>query len=111
MKVSKEELVAVLAQFNPWWRGEAVADLPGVRRAAFRELQQWMLAPPAPRAVLLSGARQIGKTTLLLQASDALLRSGVPAANVLYAVAVGTPVARRPPHRSVRAALPHTAPA
>lgn len=26
-------------------------------------------------------------------------------------VAVGTPVARRPPHRSVRAALPHTAPA
>ena len=26
-----------------------------------------------------------------------------------HAVAVGTPVARRPPHRSVRAALPHTA--
>ncbi len=26
-------------------------------------------------------------------------------------VAVGTAIARRPPHRSVRAALPHTAPA
>src|SRR5881296_904933 len=25
-------------------------------------------------------------------------------------VAVGTPITRRPPHRSVRAALPHTAP-
>ena len=48
MKVSKEELVAVLAQFNPWWRGEAVADLPGVRRAAFRELQQWMLQFACP---------------------------------------------------------------
>lgn len=85
MKVSKEELVAVLAQFNPWWRGEAVADLPRWQRAAFRELQGWLTAPPAPRAVLLSGARQIGKTTLLLQAADALLRTGVPAANVLYA--------------------------
>lgn len=85
MKVSKGELVAVLAQFNPWWRREAIADLPSFRRAAFRELYTWMTAPPAPRAVLLSGARQIGKTTLLLQAADALLRAGVPAANLLYA--------------------------
>ncbi len=85
MRVSKEELVAVLAQFNPWWRGEAIADLPTWRRAAFRELQAWMTQPPAPRAVLLSGARQIGKTTLLLQAADTLLRGGVPGANVLYA--------------------------
>ena len=75
MKVSKQELVAVLAQFNPWWRGEAIADLPAFRRAAFRELYAWLSAPPAPRAVLLSGARQIGKTTLLLQAADALLRT------------------------------------
>ena len=44
-----------------------------------------MTQPPAPRAVLLSGARQIGKTTLLLQAADTLLRGGVPGANVLYA--------------------------
>lgn len=85
MQVSKNELLAVLAQFNPWWRGEAIADLPGWRRAAFRELSSWMTQPPAPRAVLLSGARQIGKTTLLLQAADALLRQGVPAANILYA--------------------------
>ena len=85
MRVSKEELVAVLAQFNPWWRGEAIADLPKWRRAAFRELHGWMTAPPAPRAVMLSGARQIGKTTLMLQAADALLGAGVPAANILYA--------------------------
>ncbi len=44
-----------------------------------------MVAPPAPRAVLLSGARQIGKTTLLLQSIAELLASGVPAANILYA--------------------------
>ncbi len=85
MKVSREELVAVLSPFNPWWRGEVVADLPHWRRAAFQELHGWMTAPPAPRAVLLSGARQIGKTTLMLQAVDALLRAGVPPANILYA--------------------------
>lgn len=85
MRVSKEELIAVLSQFNPWWRGEAIADLPGWRRAAFRELNTWMTAPPSPRAVLLSGARQIGKTTLMLQAIDTLLKAAVPPANILYA--------------------------
>lgn len=85
MKVSKEELIAVLSQFNPWWRVEDIADLPAWRRAAYRELHLWLTNPPAPRAVLLSGARQIGKTTLMLQAADALLRDGVPPANILYA--------------------------
>ena len=84
MKVSTEELVTILTQFNPWWRGEAIVDLPRWRRAAFRELSAWTTAPPAPRAVLLSGARQIGKTTLMLQTADALLRMGIPAANILY---------------------------
>jgi uncharacterized protein len=85
MKVSAEELVAVLAQFNPWWRGETIADLPSWKRAAFRELHTWIAAPPVPRAVLLSGARQTGKTTLMLQAVEALLGAAVPAANILYA--------------------------
>lgn len=85
MKVPKEELVAVLSQFNPWWRGEAIPDLPKWRRAAFRELHTWTTNPPAPRAVLLSGARQIGKTTLMLQAVDSILRAGTPPSNILYA--------------------------
>ena len=85
MSVSQEEIVSVLSQLNPWWRGEGIADLPRWRRAAFAELHGWIAAPPAPRAVLLSGARQVGKTTLMLQVVDSLLRSGTPAANVLYA--------------------------
>lgn len=85
MRVSKEELIAVLAQFNPWWRGEPIADLPDWQRAASRELSRWINHPPVHRAILLSGARQVGKTTLLLQQIDALLKQGVPAANILYA--------------------------
>lgn len=85
MKVPEDELASVLAQFNPWWRGEGIADLPLWKRAAFHELHAWMADPPAPRAVMLSGARQIGKTTLMLQSINELLRAGVPAANILYA--------------------------
>lgn len=85
MKIQQEELAAILGQFNPWWRGEAVTDLPGWHRAAFGELQTWITAPPAARAIFLSGARQVGKTTLLMQAIDRLLKSGVPAGNILYA--------------------------
>lgn len=85
MKVSQDELISILSQFNPWWRGETITDLPEWRRAAFRELYEWVDSPPAPRAVLLSGARQIGKTTLMLQAVDALLERGVPPGNILYA--------------------------
>ncbi|MDR2188196.1 MAG: AAA family ATPase, partial [Azonexus sp.] len=84
MEIAKDELITVLAQFNPWWRGEAIADLPTWRRAAFRELHTWMTTPPVPRAVLLSGARQIGKTTLMLQTIAALLQTGVLPANIVY---------------------------
>ena len=85
MRISPAELGIVLGQFNTWWRGEPVPDLPNWRRAAWRGLQQWVLQPPVPRAVLLSGARQIGKTTLLLQSIADLIASGVPPANILYA--------------------------
>lgn len=82
---SKSELLGVLRQFNPWWRGESPGDLPAWRRAAFAEVRDWVKSPPAARAVLLSGARQIGKTTLLLQTIEDLLADGVPPGQILYA--------------------------
>ncbi len=78
------ELIAILRDMNPWWNGEDVADLPVWRRAAFEELDLWLKNPPAPRAVLLSGARQIGKTTLFLQAIESLIDAGVNPGNIVY---------------------------
>lgn len=77
--------MAVLRQYNPWWSQQRFPDLPEWRRAAFRELDFWLRTPPTHRAVLLSGARQVGKTTLLLQAVEGLIASGVPPQNILYA--------------------------
>ncbi|MCE3231538.1 MAG: ATP-binding protein [Alphaproteobacteria bacterium] len=85
MNITKEELASVLGHFNPWWRGESVVDLPTWRRAAYEELSLWIQNPPVPRAILLSGARQVGKTTLLLQVITELLKQGTDPANILYA--------------------------
>lgn len=85
MKITQEELAAVLAQFNPWWRGEEISDLPSWKRAAFGELYKYVKNPIGGRATFLSGARQIGKTTLIMQTIDNLLKDGVPAGNILYA--------------------------
>jgi hypothetical protein len=84
MKISQSELISVLAQFNPWWRGEQMTGLPTWKRAAWRELNEWVTTPPVHRAILLSGARQVGKTTLLLQNIEHLLQQGVPAGNIIY---------------------------
>jgi hypothetical protein len=85
MQIKQEELITILSQFNPWWRGEQIADLPNWKRAAFGELYKWVVNPPAARATFLSGARQIGKTTLIMQAIDNLIKDGVPASNIFYA--------------------------
>lgn len=85
MKIPKEELIAILAPFNPWWRKETIADLPIWKRSAFHELMKWVTNPPAHRALMLSGPRQVGKTTLLLQTIDQLIKNGVPPSNILYA--------------------------
>ena len=86
MKVSKNELIAILAQFNPWWRDENISDLPAWKRTAHKEVSSWLENPPTHRALMISGARQVGKTTLILQLIDDLIKQGkTPPANILYA--------------------------
>jgi len=84
MTSSKTDFFAILRKYNPWWKDGRVADLPSWRRTSFDEVMNWVEHPPSKRALLLSGARQIGKTTLLLQAIEALLKKGVPPAKILY---------------------------
>jgi len=85
MAASNSDLLSVLRQYNPWWRDGRTQELPDWRRAVFHEVFSWMSAPPAHRAILLTGARQVGKTTLLLQTIQELLRQGVPPTKILYA--------------------------
>jgi predicted AAA+ superfamily ATPase len=84
MILPTDEIFQALAQFNPWWKAEPIFTLPKWQRASFDELFEWVNNPPAARAVLLSGARQVGKTTLLLQTIQKLLAKHIPPANILY---------------------------
>src|SRR5665213_525982 len=85
MVVSQQDLFSVIRQFNPWWEPSQTPDLLTWRRSAFPELWTWVSNPPARRAVLLSGARQIGKTTLFLQVIQSLLADGIKPEQILYA--------------------------
>ncbi|MBM5781888.1 MAG: ATP-binding protein [Pelagibacterales bacterium] len=85
MRIEKEELSLILAEFNPWWRGDKISDLPDWTRAQFNEIYKWISTPPVHRATFISGARQIGKTTLIMQTIKKLLESGVPSNNIFYA--------------------------
>lgn len=85
MDIPKSELFSVLQQFNPWWTGAPMADLPDWQRFAARLLWQWVTDADNKRALLLTGARQVGKTTLLRQTIRELVASGIAPSRVLYA--------------------------
>ncbi len=85
MIVPKEELASILRQYNSWWSGIPIPDIPTWRRSAFGTLRSWITSPPAPRAVQLTGARQVGKTTLFLQVIQSLVDDKVPPQRILYA--------------------------
>jgi len=68
---------------NPWWQGKPGRVLPTYRRWAFKALLRKLEAGLAP-AVVLRGARQVGKTTLLEQVIQHLIgEQGVEPRRVL----------------------------
>ena len=67
------ELDAYLQSINPWWEGKPGRVLPRYRRWAFGVLLKKLKTAMAP-AVVLRGARQVGKTTLQEQTVEYLLK-------------------------------------
>lgn len=77
------ELLVVLQGLNPWWSGRA-ASTPPFQRLAFGACRRHLSLAGLRRAVLLSGPRRVGKTTILLQlAADEIARGREPR-SVLY---------------------------
>ena len=76
------ELIHDLERQNPWWRGRPMPVLPRFHRWPYEKLRQRLAHPLAP-IVVIKGPRQIGKTTLQLQAIEALLGEGVAPRRIL----------------------------
>lgn len=85
MEIPESELFSVLQEFNPWWSGQPVGDLPDWERSALEAIWRWVQDQETRRSLLLAGARQVGKTTLYRQTIRRLLATGFPATNILYA--------------------------
>ncbi|MFZ1507731.1 MAG: AAA family ATPase, partial [Anaerolineae bacterium] len=69
-------LEANLRRLNPWWRGLPQAPLPPVKRWVF-PIALGRLKHGPTKVTVVSGPRQVGKSTLVLQLIQALLAEGV----------------------------------
>jgi uncharacterized protein len=85
MEIEKTELFAVLQEFNPWWSNQPITDLPSWQRSAANQVWAWVEDTTVRRMLLLTGARQVGKTTIFRQTIRRLLEQGFPPQNILYA--------------------------
>lgn len=91
LRIGREAIIARLRADNPWWTREPDYDAPpfGWPRRAFYEGFARLVRSPVHRAVVLLGARRVGKTTLLLQfVGDCIRQRAFPA--VLFA-SIDTP--------------------
>jgi predicted AAA+ superfamily ATPase len=79
----RAELLTVLQGFNPWWAGRPTA-VPEFRRLAYGACRGILDNPTLRRAILLSGPRRVGKTTLLQQIATARVAEGQAPRSVLY---------------------------
>ncbi len=67
---------------NPWWKdGRVSAALVGRRRAIFHEAMAIM---DVRQIFAITGLRRVGKTTLMYQVIDELLKRGVNPYHILY---------------------------
>ncbi|MCL2159319.1 MAG: ATP-binding protein, partial [Oscillospiraceae bacterium] len=84
--ITEAKLIKVLQAYNPWWRNpEAICPLSRPhKRIAYHEAVKILKHPTIRRFAVLSGARRVGKTTILYQIIENLIGEGVPAKNILY---------------------------
>ncbi|MFC4620019.1 ATP-binding protein [Camelliibacillus cellulosilyticus] len=83
--ISQEKILKVLLGFNPWWQsGQIPKDFKQpFKRLAFYEAKRTFHNNEIRRAVILSGPRRVGKTTIMYQMIDDLLECS-EAKQILY---------------------------
>ena len=82
---NESALFGLMQQVNPWWKSNSVnGNLPTLKRQAFYDALKTLQDTQLRRFAILSGARRVGKTTVMRQLIAHLLEEGVPASNILY---------------------------
>ena len=84
--VSDEQVIKVLRQYNPWWRNPLAIkeENKPQKRLAYYEALRMISHKTIRRFAVLSGARRVGKTTIMYQMMNSLIDAGVNPKNILY---------------------------
>ena len=84
--INKNDILKVLISYNPWWKTNEVPldTIKDMKRTAFYEAKKAFNNKEIRRYVLLTGARRVGKTTILYQQIDELIKSGIESKDILY---------------------------
>ena len=84
--VSEEQVIKVMHKYNPWW--STTHAIKGLvmpqKRMAYYEALNITTHDSIRRFVVLSGARRVGKTTIMYQMIENLINSGIKPQNILY---------------------------
>lgn len=83
---SKSGILKVLTAYNPWWKTGVVNPkmTPKYKRVAFYEAMKRLTEKDIRRAVVLTGTRRVGKTTIQYQMIEALLSAGIPPQRIVF---------------------------
>jgi len=84
--VTEAQVIKVLQQYNPWWKnsGAIRQETKPHKRVAYFEAIKTIKHPTIRRFAVLSGARRVGKTTILYQMIETLMDEGISPKNILY---------------------------
>jgi predicted AAA+ superfamily ATPase len=84
--ISETQLLDVLRRQNTWWQtGKVPEDLARpYKRLPFYEVQAFLQNPELNRAIVLEGARRVGKTVVLHQVAAEAIEQGTPSRKILY---------------------------
>lgn len=93
--VDGDKIIKILRQYNPWWRNPAAIkdESKPQKRLAYYEALKTIQHNTLRRFVVLSGARRVGKTTMMYQMIDKLIDDGINPKNILY-VSFDNPIIR-----------------
>jgi len=83
---TKDGILKVLKAFNPWWISGNINPLLAkeYKRFAYYEAMNQLKNDDIRRAVILSGARRVGKTTIQYQMIETLLKEGVSPKRIIF---------------------------
>lgn len=84
--IKQENILKVLTGFNPWWKAGTVnpAFLKNYQRISYYEALEKISNTNIRRNVVLSGARRVGKTTIMYQLINHLLCNGVTPDRIVF---------------------------